>query len=90
MLQGVRFSCLLFAQESPIIMAGMSNGNVAVVRIHDVYDSDASSTSQVSNRFDMKSPDVMPAFLGPVLLAKAALRLRAVLACGACLPVCWI
>ena len=48
MLQGVRFSCLLFAQESPIIMAGMSNGNVAVVRVHDVYDWDASSISQVN------------------------------------------
>ncbi|KAK9831153.1 hypothetical protein WJX74_005234 [Apatococcus lobatus] len=47
--QGVRFSCLLFAQESPIIMAGMSNGNVAVVRVHDVYDWDASTSSQVSS-----------------------------------------
>ncbi len=46
-MQGVRFSSLLFAQESPIIMAGMSNGDVAVIRVHGVYDWDASSHSQV-------------------------------------------
>ncbi len=44
----VRFSGLLFAQEPLIIMAGMSNGNsVAVIRVHGVYDWDASSHSQV-------------------------------------------
>ncbi len=38
----------MFAQDAPVIMAGMSNGNVAVIRVHDVYDWDASSSSQVS------------------------------------------